>query len=39
MEREAVVDKYFDDISVEKVDEAQGGWERIRDKPLLWQQQ
>jgi hypothetical protein len=39
MEREAVLDKYFDDISVEKVDEAQRGWKRIRSKPLLWQQQ
>ena len=39
IEREAVLDKYFDDISVEKVDEAQRGWERIRSKPLLWQQQ
>jgi hypothetical protein len=39
MEREAVLDKYFDDKSVEKVDEAQRGWERIRGKPLLWQQQ
>ena len=39
MEREAVLDKYFDDLSVEKVEEPQRGWERIRDKPLLWQQQ
>ena len=39
MEREAVLDKYFDEISVEKVEEPERGWERIRGKPLLWQQQ
>jgi hypothetical protein len=39
MEREAILDKYFDDLSVEKVDEPQRGWERMRGKPLLWQQQ
>jgi hypothetical protein len=39
MERETVSDKDFDDVSVEKVDKAQRGWERIRGKPLLWQQQ
>jgi hypothetical protein len=39
MEREAVLDKYFDDIIVEKVKEPRRGWERIRGKPLLWQQQ
>ena len=36
MEREAVLDQYFDEISVERLDEPQRGWERIRDKPLLW---
>ncbi len=30
MEREAVLDKYFDDLSVEKVEEPQTGWERMR---------
>ena len=39
MEREALLDQYFDDISVEKVKEPLRGWERIRGKPLLWQQQ
>jgi hypothetical protein len=39
MEREALLDQYFDDVSVEKVDKAQRGLERIRGKPLLWQQQ
>jgi hypothetical protein len=39
MEREAVLDKYFDEISVEKVKEPQRGWQKLRDKPLLWQQQ
>jgi hypothetical protein len=39
MERETVSDKDFDDVSVEKVKETRRGWERIRGKPLLWQQQ
>ena len=39
MEREAVLDKYFNEISVEKVKEPQRGWQKLRDKPLLWQQQ
>jgi hypothetical protein len=39
MEREALLDQYFDDVSVEKVDKAQRGWERIRGKTFLWQQQ
>jgi hypothetical protein len=39
MEREAVLDKYFNEISVEKVEEPQRGWQKLRDKPLLWQQQ
>jgi len=33
------VDQYFDEITVEKVKEPLRGWERIRGKPLLWQQQ
>ena len=38
MEREALLDQYFDDINVEKVEEPQREWERIRDKRSLWQQ-
>lgn len=37
MEREAVLDDYFEDLTVveEDVDEA-AGWERIEHLPLLW---
>jgi hypothetical protein len=38
MERESVLDQYFDDIGVEKVEESQMGWEMIIDKPSLWEQ-
>jgi hypothetical protein len=31
MERESVLDRYFDDITVD-----QEGWNKIQDKPLLW---
>jgi hypothetical protein len=37
MEKEAVLDRYFDDINVEKVrSEEEGGWNMIGDKPMLW---
>ncbi len=35
MEREAVLDDYFDDIRVERVSENEG-WQRIKDLPSLW---
>lgn len=35
MEREAVLDTYFDDLSVEKVNFG-NGWERIEDLPSAW---
>jgi hypothetical protein len=38
MERKAILDQYFDDIGVEKVEESQMGWEMINDKPSLWEQ-
>jgi hypothetical protein len=36
MEREAVLDQYFDDITVEKVKSEKEAWNRINDKPRLW---
>jgi hypothetical protein len=35
MERDAVLDDYFEDISVERVDRGEG-WDRIDDLPSLW---
>ena len=36
MERAAVLDRYFDDITVEKVRSEEEGWRMIDDKPQLW---
>ena len=37
MERESVpMDRYFDDITVERVDIEDDGWKKIEDNPLLW---
>jgi len=36
MEREAVLDQYFNDITVEKVKSEKDAWNRIDDKPRLW---
>jgi hypothetical protein len=36
MEREAVLDKYFEDIQVEKVQSEEEGWKRISDLPVCW---
>ncbi len=35
MEREAVLDQYFNDITVEKVKSEKDAWNRIDDKPRL----
>lgn len=37
MERASVLDRYFDDISVDPVDSEDQGWNRIKDKPRIWQ--
>jgi hypothetical protein len=37
MEREAVLDRYFDDTTVEKVRSEEEGWKTIADKPMLWE--
>ncbi|MFL6406478.1 MAG: hypothetical protein ACJ71F_05345 [Nitrososphaeraceae archaeon] len=36
MERESVLDQYFNDIGVLRVESEEEGWNRIRDKPNLW---
>ena len=36
MEREALQDQYFNDITVEKVKSEKEAWNRINDKPRLW---
>ena len=36
MEREAVLDRYFNDISVERVESEEEAWSSINDKPQLW---
>jgi hypothetical protein len=38
MERESVLGRYFDDITVERVSSEEDGWKSIDDKPLLWSQ-
>ena len=38
MERKSVLDRYFDDITVERVKSEEDGWNKIQDKPLLWGQ-
>lgn len=36
MERESVLDRYFDELAIEQVSSEEDGWSRIEDKPLLW---
>ena len=36
MERESVLDRYFGDISVERVESEEEAWSSINDKPQLW---
>lgn len=36
MERESVLDRYFDEITVELVESEEEGWSRINDRPMLW---
>lgn len=38
MERDAVLDEYFEELSVEKVDSSEG-WEQIDELPSLWDSQ
>jgi hypothetical protein len=36
MERASVLDRYFDDISVEPVESDEQGWDKIKDKAPMW---
>jgi hypothetical protein len=36
MERESVLDQYFNDIAVLPVESEEECWNRIKDKPSLW---
>ena len=36
MERESVLDQYFNDITVSRVESEEQGWNIIKDKPSLW---
>jgi hypothetical protein len=35
MERESVLDRYFDDTTVEPICSEEDGWKSLDDKPLL----
>ena len=39
MEREAVLERYFNDITVKRVESEEEGWNRINDKSQLWSTQ
>ena len=34
--RESVLDRYFDNITVDRIESEQKGWRSINDKPQLW---
>jgi hypothetical protein len=36
MERENILDRYFSDISVERVESEEAAWNSIKDNPQLW---
>jgi hypothetical protein len=36
MEKETVLDRYFDNIKVEAVSSEEEGWNRVKDKRLFW---
>jgi hypothetical protein len=36
MERESVLDQYFNDIAVLRVESEEDAWNKINDKPRLW---
>jgi hypothetical protein len=38
MERRSVLDRYFDDITVERIESEEEGWNRIKDRPMLWKE-
>jgi hypothetical protein len=36
MERKSVLDRYFEDLTVERIESQEDGWNRIKDRPMLW---
>ena len=36
MERRSVLDRYFEDITVERIESQEEGWSRIKDRPMFW---
>jgi len=38
MDKDSVLDRHFDDITVERVSSKEQGWKTLDDKPLLWSQ-
>jgi hypothetical protein len=36
MERKSVLDRYFEDITVERIGSQEEGWNSIKDRPRLW---
>ena len=38
MERESVLDRYFEDITVERVSSQKDGWKSLDYMPMLWSQ-
>ena len=36
MERRTVLDRYFDNITVEQVESDEEGWNRIKSRPMFW---
>ena len=38
MERESVLDRYFEDITVERVSSQKDGWKSLDHMPMLWNQ-
>jgi hypothetical protein len=36
MERRTVLDRYFDNITVEQVESDEEGWNRIKNRPMFW---
>jgi hypothetical protein len=36
MERKSVLDRYFEDITVERIESQEEGRNRIKDRPMLW---
>jgi hypothetical protein len=36
MERRSVLDRYFENITVEQVESDEEGWNRIKNRPMFW---